>query len=641
MPRKGDGFMWEKAGTIRGDGRPVRAQQRIAPLVLAALAGLATTVGLSAQEVTVTSHAVTTFDDPPKYPADFTHLAYVNPDAPKGGEISGWSPGSFDSFNPFSVNGLAAVGSTIGLESLMTATADEVGALYCLLCESIEYPADKAWVIFTLHEGIQFSDGTPMTADDVAFSHELFASQGLPSYQELAKQMVASVEVLDARRIKFGFVPASAPRERIQFVAGLSVLSRAQVETSGMRIDESRLEPWLGSGPYRLESFDPGKQVIYSRNPDYWGKDLPIMRGRANFDTIRYEYFADSTAAFEGFKAGEYTFRNENSSRQWATAYDFPALVKGWVVKTELPDGSVGTGQSFVFNMRKEKFKDRRVREAIGLMFNFEWSNETLFYGLYARTTSFWDNSDLAATGTPSAEELDILKSIKAPLPDGVMEADVVLPPVSGEKQLDRNNLRKASQLLDEAGWLVGDDGMRRNDKSELLTIGILEYEPTFDRIVNPYVENLRALGVDAKLDRVDSAQYVDRVRGYDFDMVNTSFSGSLEPGLELEQDFGTKGTTDSKNAMALSDPAIDELIAQAVNSKSRDELKVRIRTLDRVLRAYLFWVPQWYKNMHTVAYYDMYDHPATLPPFARGEMDFWWYNAEKAEALRAAGAIK
>lgn len=593
------------------------------------------------QDATIVSHAITTFGDPPKYPADFAHLDYVNPDAPKGGEMSNWAAGTFDSFNPFSVNGVAAIGSSLALEGLMEATADEVGALYCLLCETIEYPADKSWVIFTLRDGIRFSDGTPLTSADVVFSHQKFASEGLPSYQELAKQMVASVEALDDRHVKFTFVPSSEPRERIQFVAGLSVLSKAQVEKSGARLDQSTMEAWIGSGPYVRSSFDPGKQVIYTRNPDYWGKDLPIMKGRANFDRLRFEYFADSTAAFEGFKAGEYTFRNENSSRSWATGYDFPALQKGWVVKAELPDGSVGTGQSFVFNMRKDKFKDRRVREAIGLMFNFEWSNQTLFYGLYTRTTSFWDNSDLAATGAPSPEEIEILKSVKSPLPDGVLEAEAVLPPVSGDKQLDRKNLRKASALLDEAGWAVGDDGMRRNDKGELLTVAILEYDSTFDRIVNPYIENLRALGVDAKLDRVDTAQYIDRTRNYDFDMVNNTFSESLEPGLELEQDFGTKGTLDSKNAMAFSDPAVDELIALVIGSKNRAELTVRVRALDRVLRATLFWVPQWFKNKHTVAYFDMYEHPDKLPPFARGEMDFWWYNAAKADALKAAGAIK
>lgn len=614
-------------------------------LVAGALATLLTTsTGLAtsawAGGEVIVSHAITTFGDPPKYAADFKHLDYVNPDAPKGGEFSSWAPGSFDSFNPFSVNGVAAALASISLEGLMEGTVDEAGTLYCLLCETIEYPKDKSWVIFTLHDGIHFSDGSPLTAADVVFSHQKFSTEGLPSYRELSKQVVASVEALGDRRVKFTFNASSAARDRIQFVGGLSILSKAQAETNGMRLDESSMEPWLGSGPYKRESFDPGKRVVYARNDDYWGKNLPIMRGRANFDRIRYEYFADSTAAFEGFKAGEYTFRNENSSRLWATSYDFSAMTNGWVVKAELPDGSVGTGQSFVFNMRKDKFKDRRVREAIGLMFNFEWSNETLFYGLYARTTSFWDNSDLAAVGLPTPEEIAILKSLKSPLPEGVIDSAAVLPPVSGAKQLDRGNLRKASALLDEAGWMVGDDGMRRDAQGEMLSVAILEYEPTFDRIVNPFVENLRALGVDARLDRVDSAQYVDRTRSYDFDVVNNSFSESLEPGIDLEQSFGTNGTLDSKNAMALSDPAVDELVALVSASHSREEMKIRVRALDRLLRAYLFWVPQWYKNKHTVAYYDMYEHPAALPPFSRGELDFWWYNADKAAALKTAGAF-
>ncbi len=590
---------------------------------------------------TIISHSITTFGEPSKYPADFAHWDYVNPDAPKGGEFSSAAPGTFDSFNPFTVEGVAATLSTIGLESLMEGNSEEVGALYCLLCETIEYPASKDWVIFTLHSGITFADGSPLSAEDVAFSHKIFAEQGLSSYKALASQMVDKVEVIDPLHVKFTFVATSTPRERIQFVGGLSILSKASIEKTGARLDKMRMEPWLGSGAYALESFDPGKRVVYKRRDDYWGRDLPINRGRYNFDRIRYEYFADPTAAFEGFKAGEYTWRNENSSKQWATLYDFPALTKRWVKKEELPDGSVGSGQSFVFNLKKDKFKDRRVRQAIGLMFNFEWANQTLFYGLYTRTTSAWDNTDLAAKGTPSPEELAVLSQIKDPLPEGVTTDEAVLPPVSGETQLDRKNLRKASALLDQAGWAVGDDGMRRNAKGDLLTVGILEYDPTFDRIVNPFIENLRALGVDAKLDRVDTAQYIDRTRSYDFDMVNSSIGQSLQPGIELEQAFGTKGTSDSKNQMALSDPAIDALIDLTVRSETLADLQLRAKVLDRVLRAYQFWVPQWYKNKHTVAYYDMYEHPATLPPFALGQLDFWWYNDEKAQALKAAGAFK
>jgi microcin C transport system substrate-binding protein len=611
-------------------------------LALAAALPLAASGALAqAEGEIITSHSITTFGEPSKYPADFRHLDYVNPDAPKGGEIALSTYGTFDSFNPYSQKGVAAALSSIAYEDMMVGTADEIGALYCLICETIEYPSDKSWVIFNMRPEARFSDGTPLTAEDVLFTYEIFLKEGLLSFRTVLAQFVDKVEVLDAHRVKYTFKPESPLRDRIQMAGGMLVVSKKWFTDTGAKLDESRLEPGVGSGPYLLDRYDINQRVVYKRNPDYWGRDLPINVGRNNFDTIRVEYFGDPTAAFEGFKSGAFTFRDENSSKIWATGYDFQAIDNGWVVKTELPNGNIANNQSFVMNLRREKFQDPRVREAIGLMFNFEWSNATLFYGLYARVHSFWENSELAATGLPSPEELALLEPLADMLPPGVLDREPVMAPMSGENQLDRKNLRAASALLDEAGWVTGDDGMRRNARGETLSIEFLSDDQGFDRVINPYVENLRKLGIDARLSRVDDAQYTRRERSFDFDIITDSLPTGYEPGSGLRQYFGSEGVEDVFNTMGLSDPAVDALITHVLNADTKAELAPAVKALDRVLRALKFRVPQWYKNKHTVAYYDMYEHPEPLPPFARGELDFWWMNAEKAEQLKAAGAFK
>lgn len=595
---------------------------------------------LAEQEQTVTAHGIAAFGEP-ALSADFTHLPYVNPDAPKGGEISEWQQGAFDNYNPYTLEGRAAALSSAPHESLLTGTSDSVGDAYCLLCESLEYPPSRDWVIFTLRDNIRFSDGTPLTVDDVLFSYETFRDKGLSSFRAVISQQVTSVEKLDERRIKFTFAPDYPRRSIIQSAGAVTVLSKAQFESEGIDLGKSSRVPLIGSGPYMFESAKDGRTVVWKRNPDYWGADLPINRGRANFDRIRIEYYADYQAAFEGFKAGSYTFRNEASSLIWSTGYDFPALSAGHVVKEVLPDGSVATGQAFAINLRREKFQDIRVREAIGLMFNFEWSDETLFYGLYSRVNSVWENSDLAASGTPSPGELEILTPLAADLPEGVLESPAVMAPVSGSRQLDRGNLRKASALLDEAGWVAGNDGMRRNAQNQLLTVEILNDSQTFDRVINPFVENLRALGVDAKMARVDDAQYENRRRRHDFDLMTMQLLQSELPGGGLQQYFGSQGVGDVFNAMGLANPAIDRLIRLVEEAGTQEELTTRVHALDRALRALRFWVPQWYKGEHTVAYFDQFAHPEKLPPYALGELDFWWYDADKAQKLREAGALR
>jgi microcin C transport system substrate-binding protein len=597
----------------------------------------------------IRSHAITTFGDPPKYPADFQHLDYVNPDAPKGGEISFSWVGGFDTMNPYSDKGNGAVLSTIGYEDMMTGTADEIGTLYCLICETLEYPADKSWVIFNMRPEARFSDGSELTAEDVKFTYDLFMKDGLLSFRTVLGQFVEGVEVLDKHRVKWTFKADSPVRDRIQMAGGFLVMSKAWFEKTGAKLDEVRYDPGIGSGPYLLDRYDANQRVIYRRNPDYWGKDLPINRGRGNFDTIRVEYFGDPTAAFEGFKSGEFTFRNENSSKNWATAYDFPALTSGWVVKEEIKHGLIANGQSFIFNLRREKFQDPRVREAIGLAFNFEWSNSTLFYGLYSRINSFWENSDLAATGLPSPEELALLEPLRDKLVPGVIDGEPVMAPVSGESQLDRGNIRKAAALLDEAGWAVGDDGLRRNAAGETLRVEFLEDDPAFDRIINPYVENLKALGIDALLTRVDPSEFELRTRyndedpsvAFNFDIVTSQLPTGYEPGAGLRQYFASQSVNDVFNKMGLADPAVDALIENVLNAEKKDEMTVAAKALDRQLRALRFWVPQWHKASHTVAYFDVFERPASPPPYALGELDFWWYSPEKAEKLKAEGALK
>lgn len=590
----------------------------------------------------VISNGISVFGAP-ELPQDFKHLRYVNPDAPKGGEISEWGLGGFDSHNAFTHRGRATVLSVIMLESLMEDPSDERGSSYCLLCKTIEYPESRDWVIFHLHPEARFSDGTPLTAHDVLFSFELLRDKGLSSYRTGISKMIAKAEVIDDNTIRFIFQPGYPRRDVIQQVGSQVVFSREDFRKNKRDIEQSSNIAFLGSGPYVFDAAEMGRWMSVKRNPDYWGNDLPINRGRHNFDKIRIEYFADYDAAFEAFKAGVYTFRNETSSIHWATRYDFPALKSGAVRQETLPRGDLATGQSWLFNLRREKWQDIRVREAIGAMFNFEWSNETLFYGLNKRVNSFWDNSELAATGKPSPAELELLEPVAKDLPPTVLTEDAVVQQVgSGKSQLDRRNLRHASALLDEAGWKPGPDGIRINAKGQRLTLEILNDNQSFDRIINPFVQNLRALGVDAINARVDDAELTNRTRGHDFDMITDSFGAmGFYVGSGTEQVFGSENVGDVFNPMGLANPAIDALIQKGVDATTQEQMDTVIHALDRSLRALRFWVPQWYKADYTLAYYDVYAHPANLPPYALGELDFWWYDADKAAKLKQSGALR
>jgi len=595
-----------------------------------------------AEQKIIKSHGISTFGEL-KYPADFPYFDYVNPDAPKGGEFSSWGFGTFDSLTPYILKGNAATLSTAFFDTLMTGNLDEPDAMYGLVAETIEYPEDRSWVIFHMRPEAKFFDGTPVHAEDVVFSMNVLIEKGAPSYKVLFKDF-EKAEALDDLTVKFTFAKDAIKRELPMTAAGIPIFSKAYYATRDFA--ESTLEPPLGSGAYELLSVDAGRSVAYKRRDDYWAKDLPVNVGQNNFDVIKIEYFADYTAAFEAFKGGAYGFREEYLSKLWAASYDFPAIDKGWVIKEQLPDGNLTGTQGYFFNLRRDRLKDPLVRKAISMAFNFEWSNKSLFYGLYERTDSFWENSEMQAEGMPSAAELALLEPLRADIPETVFTEPAYTPFVSNPNKVsDRKTLRRAGKLLDQAGWTVGSDGLRYNAEGQKLTVEFLDDNPASDRIINPYVENLKRLGVDAVYSKVDAAQASDRGKNFDFDVVSRRYTMSETPGIELRRMFGsqTANFLGSSNISGVDNPAVDALIEIIEGAKSRDDLIVAVKALDRVLRAMHIWVPNWYNPKHNIAYYDMFERPYTdtPPKTSLGELSIWWYNPEKAAALKAAGAFQ
>ncbi|MCA0044392.1 extracellular solute-binding protein [Celeribacter litoreus] len=580
-----------------------------------------------------------------KYAEPFDHLDYVNPDAPKGGSMSLGTVGTFDSMNPYStLSGTPAALSTVMYERLMVSTDDEFKSVsYCLICETIEYPESKDWVIFNLRDDVTFSDGTPMTAEDVAFTHNKFIAEGTPSWRAGVSAMIEKVEALDEHTVKFTFMP-DIPRNGLIEQAGATlVMKKAWYEETGHRLDEKRYEISPGTGPYMFAGYDAGQWVEYTRNPDYWGEDHPLNVGRNNLDTIRVVYFGDTVAAFEAFKAGDITFRQERSSLQWATGYDFPALEKSWVKKDELHNGALPAALGFLFNLRREKFQDRNVRLALGLMYNFTWTNETLQYGLFTQRVSNWQAPGLMAEGLPEGAELAVLEGVKADLPDAIFTEEAFMPHTSGERSLDRRNMRQAIALLEEAGYTPGDDGMMRNAAGETLDVEFLHYSPSWDRIIKPYVENLTALGVNARYNRIDPNQYQARTQSFDYDMLYDGYSNGFEEGSGFLQKYGCEDVDDIFNPAGYCNPAIDKIGEELMKVESYEDLTAHVRAADRIMRYDYFIVPAHMNDTHWVAYYDMYEHPSEdkMPPLALGQLDFWWVNAEKEAALREAGALK
>ncbi len=590
--------------------------------------------GLALGAGTTVSHGVSAFGDL-KYPAGFARFDYVNPDAPVGGVFStGFGGGTFDSLNTHILKGNPAIGMGLTFDSLMTGADDEADSIYGLVARSIEYPADRLWAAFELREEARFSDGSPVAAEDLVFTFEILRDKGHPSFR-LQLAAVTGVTAEGPLLVRYDFHPEAPRRDLPMTVAGLPILSKAYYQTRDFT--ESTLEAPLASGPYMVEKAVPNRTITYRRREDYWGWHLPVNRGRWNYGRIRFEYFRDRSASFEAFKAGTYTFNEEFWSKLWATGYDFPALRRGDVVRETIPDNTPSGSQGYWFNLRREKLQDPKVREAISIAFDFEWSNSRLFYKLYNRTDSFFEGGPMQAAGKPTPGELALLEPLADQLPPGVIDDPAYVPPVSDGSGRNRKSLRRAAQLLDDAGWKVR-DGLRRNDKGETLTIEFLETSGSaFDRITVPYTKNLKKIGVDAQHRQVDPAQYARRIETFDSDIVVSRKVMRLTPGVELRRYFhsGSANSDGSQNYAGVASPVVDALIDAIERTTNRQQLTNAVKALDRVLRAMHIWVPQWHKGTHTVAYWDIYGRPAVEPLLSLGEIDLWWIDPEKHARLK------
>ncbi len=583
------------------------------------------------------SHGLSAFGDL-KYPESFTHFDYVNPDAPAGGQLSMIGTSgvtSFDSLNAFILKGQPAEGLNLLFDSLMVRAMDEPDAMYGLLAESADIPDDRSSVTFMLRPEARFHDGSPVMAEDVVFSFDLLKKDGHPILR-LPLRDVARAEALDALHVRFTFSGAET-RDLPMIVAELPVFSKAYY--SSHDFTQTTMDPPLGSGPYRVKDAQQGRSITYERNPDYWGWQLPVNRGRFNFAAIRYDFFRDRSVAFEAFKAGAYDLREEFTAKTWATEYDFPAKRDGRVVRATLPDENPSGVQGFFINLRREKFSDVRVRQALDLAFDFEWANRNLFFGLYDRTDSFFENSSLAAAGPPTPGELALLESFRTQLPESVFGSAYTPPKTNGSGNL-REELKAAGALLDAAGWRIK-DGKRVNDKGETLAIEFLNYEVTFERIIGPYIKNLARLGIDAKVRTVDPSQYEARVEAFDFDITTSRYVQRNTPGIELRAYFSSAAAAQpgSRNIAGIADPVVDALTEAVIGAKDRAALSDAAKALDRVLRARHYWVPQWYKGVHTIAFWDRFGRPSVTPKYDPGVIDTWWVDPAKAARIDAGKA--
>jgi microcin C transport system substrate-binding protein len=616
---------------IHGHRMREALMQVVAALATALLVLTGPVGAVAAAEVKV-SHGLTLLENL-KYPPDVKQLDYVNPNAPKGGTLRMHAVGSFDSFNPFIIKGDPADGSGIVVEELMTGVPDELSAEYGLIAKSVEVPDDLSYVTFELRPEARFHDGKPITADDVVFSFDILKEKGAPHYRFYYAN-VARAEKLGTHRVKFHFTGAPN-RELPQITGQLPVLPKHYWESRAF--DQTTLEPPLGSGPYKVSKFEPGRYVEYERVGDYWGKDLPFSRGRYNFDRLRYDYFRDETIGLEAFKAQVYDFRSENSSKDWATGYDFPGTREGLVKKVELTHGRPTGLQAFVFNMRREKFRDSRVRWALAHAFDFEWSNKNLFYGQYTRTKSYFSNSDLAASEPPSAAELALLEPFRGQVPPEVF-TKVYEPPATDGMGNVRPNLRIAAGILKEAGWLIKNGKLVDPKTNQPLDIEILLNSPQFERIVAPFIENLKVLGVAARIRTVDPSQYINRYRSFDFDMIIQTFPQSESPGNE-QRDFWSSEAADrqgSRNVIGIKNPVVDTLIEKIVAAHDRQSLVAATRALDRVLLWNHYVIPQWHVRIDRLAFWDKFGRPAKPPKYG-ADIFSWWIDPAKDATVGAA----
>ena len=601
----------------------------VTPLIVVGLLVTGTVIGQ--EEVnTYRTHALT-LEDSPKYPPDFEHVEYVNPDAPKGGTLRLFALGGFDTFNIFNIKGDPAVGLlNLFYETLVRETQDDSLTGYGLLAESIEVAQDLSFVIYHLREEARFSDGSPITADDVVFSMNVLKEKGRPFFAHYYAN-VSKTEALGDHSVKFHF-SGSANRELAQIVGQIPILPKAYWEDK--EFDQSTLDPPITSGPYEIEDFESGRYVVLKRRDDYWGWNQPLNVGMYNFDRIRYDYVRDDDIAIEAFKSGEYDYRPENNSKKWATSYDFPALNEGLVRKEMLRHYRATGMPSFVFNMRKTKFQDPRVRQAMGLLFNFEWSNNVLFYGQYTRSRSFFENSDLASEGLPSEAELEILEPYRGRIPDEVFTKVFEVPKTDGTQNI-RDKLGQANALFKEAGWEVTNGQMVHTESGEKMVVEFLLNTPSFERIIAPFLENLSRLGISGSIRTVEPAQYQNRVREFDFDMITIVFGQSRSPGNEQRDYWGSEAAdmNGSRNYAGIKDDVIDELIEKVVGATSREDLKVACKALDRVLQWNYFVIPTWHINSDRAIWWDKFGIPEIKPRFGVGLLS-WWVDPEKNKII-------
>ena len=591
---------------------------------LLASAGSALLLSLSSLSLAAGQHALTLYGEPAKYPASFKHFDFVNPDAPKGGELRQSGFGGFDSLNPFINKGVAADDIGLIYDTLTRHSLDEPFTEYGLLAEKIEVAPDHSWVRFYLRPQARFHDGQAVTAADVVFTFDALMKDGAPQYKAYYAD-VAKATAEDAQRVRFDF-KRSNNRELPLILGQLPVLPKHW--WSNREFNKGNLEIPLGSGPYKVADVAAGRSIRYERVKDYWGNDLAVNRGFYNFDSILIDYYRDTTVALEALKAGQFDYWLEVSAKNWASAYDVPAVKDGRLHKEEITNHNPTGMQGFVFNIRRPLFQDPRVREALGLLFDFEWTNKQLFNGAYTRTHSYFENSELAASGLPGSDELKILEPLRAKLDPKVFNS-VFEVPRSDASGIIREQQRRAYQLLQEAGWKIVDDKMVGAD-GKPVSLEFLLAQTDFERVLLPYKRNLADLGIELVIRRVDVSQYINRLRSRDFDMIVGGFGQSSSPGNE-QREYWHSASADnpgSRNFIGLKDPAVDSLVEGLINADSRQSLVAHTRALDRVLLAGHYVIPNWHIKTWRVAYWDRLQHPEVTPLYDVGLMT-WWAKAD------------
>ena len=575
------------------------------------------------------AHAIAMHGEP-KYPDSFQYVDYANPDAPKGGKIILSSTGSYDSFNPFILKGTAAAGIGNLYETLTTGSSDEAFTEYGLIAKTIEWPDDRSWVAFTIREEAVWHDGKKISPEDVIWTFNTLMEKGHPFYKYYYGDVVEVIQEND-NKVRFNF-KGNTNLELPLIVGQLPVLPKHY--WTNKNFEETSMDIPIGSGPYKIKNFDAGRTITYELDSDYWGKNIPIKKGTENFGVIQYEYYKDRSIEREAFKSGDIDLFSENTSKDWATSYDTPAVQKG-LIKKELIEHQNPQGmQGFAFNTRKEIFEDKRVREALSYAFDFEWTNKNLFYNAYKRTNSFFENSELASSGVPSGGELDLLNDYKELLPQKLFQEEYNPPKTDGSGFM-RKELQEATKLLQDAGWELQEGKLINKKSGSKFEFELLLVSPAFERIVLPFKDNLAKLGIDVSVRTIDSAQYQNRLDGFDFDMIVSTFSQSLSPGNEQRNFWGSDAakTNGSRNIIGISNEVIDSLIEKVISAKDREDLIVTTRALDRVLLWNHYVIPQWHISAYRTLYWDIFDKPSVRPKYSLGTHT-WWVDADKASTI-------